>query len=439
MAKYLQLQRRDSAVLIQSAFRALHDRHMITEWKDHQEHELQRCDSATHIQAAYRGHQGRKEAEEQKLELERKNSAVQIQSAFRGYKGRELAENRRSEFEASEWQDIISVQAHCRRLVASLQIEKLESIRLAGVRRSVTELQSVFRANKIRHSLSIVRLQVEKEHDSAIRIQTMYRGHRARDEYRLKRDLALQIEREKQELLDEQNRQAARIQAHYRGHLGRKKADELRAEFARQREEDARIMDEAERIRREEEEENRRRLQHENDQAVKIQAAYRGRLGRAEFDRKRDDLALQFEENVTIVQSLVRLACETPKVQHLIDERDHEMNQVTKIQAMQRGRKGREKAKHRRIEKRKELEDEAMSKLEEEEDEVGSRPETPKAASPDLVVPESLPESSGRRSDSRGHVFHASVEEWGNDGEKHVVVKLDPDTENASGEPTLRQ
>ena len=276
---------------------------------DFDEERRRQEEAATKIQAGVRGLQTRKAMEARKAQVsemdkleqdKKRDAAVTLQAGYRGYKTRKEY-NERKTFS----------------------------------KRGDPERDSE-RKDSEAHDSDEDNL---KQNQAAIKIQSGYRGHRARQDVKARR----QEELDRKEKAKREDEAAVRIQAAYRGYNTRKA-------YASRREAKNLVND----LMTNENLENDLNNSKREQAAVKIQSGYRGYRSRKEYNTKRQNKEREEEEAASRIQAGI-LGYQTRKT--VADKKKTEENEkrdsaATRIQANYRGYKT-----------RKEIESKVMNQL----------------------------------------------------------------------------
>ena len=274
---------------------------------DFDEERRRQEEAATKIQAGVRGLQTRKAMEARKAQVsemdkleqdKKRDAAVTLQAGYRGYKTRKEY-NERKTFS----------------------------------KRGDPEKDSERKDSEEEHDSDEDNW---KQNQAAIKIQSGYRGHRARQDVKARRQEELyQKERAKRE-----DEAAVRIQAAYRGYNTRKA-------YASRREAKNLVND----LMTNENLENDLNNTKREQAAVKIQSGYRGYRSRREYNTKRQNKEREEEEAASRIQAGI-LGYQTRKT--VADKKENEKRDsaATRIQANYRGYKT-----------RKEIESKVMNQL----------------------------------------------------------------------------
>ena len=276
---------------------------------DFDEERRRQEEAATKIQAGIRGLQTRKAMEARKAQVsemdkleqdKKRDAAVTLQAGYRGYKTRKEY-NERKTFS----------------------------------KRGDPERDSE-RKDSEAHDSDEDNL---KQNQAAIKIQSGYRGHRARQDVKARR----QEELDRKEKVKREGEAAVRIQAAYRGYNTRKA-------YASRREAKNLVND----LMTNENLENDLNNTKREQAAVKIQSGYRGYRSRKEYNTKRQNKEREEEEAASRIQAGI-LGYQTRKT--VADKKKTEENEkrdsaATRIQANYRGYKT-----------RKEIESKVMNQL----------------------------------------------------------------------------
>ena len=276
---------------------------------DFDEERIRQEEAATKIQAGVRGLQTRKAMEARKAQVsemdkleqdKKRDAAVTLQAGYRGYKTRKEYNERKT---------------FSKRGDPEKDLERKDS-----------EEQDSDEDNL-------------KQNQAAIKIQSGYRGHRARQDVKARR----QEELDRKEKEKREDEAAVRIQAAYRGYNTRKA-------YASRREAKNLVND----LMANENLENDLNNTKREQAAVKIQSGYRGYRSRKEYNTKRQNKEREEEEAASRIQAGI-LGYQTRKT--VADKKEAVENEkrdsaATRIQANYRGYKT-----------RKEIESKVMNQL----------------------------------------------------------------------------
>ena len=273
---------------------------------DFDEERRRQEEAATKIQAGVRGLQTRKAMEARKAQVsemdkleqdKKRDAAVTLQAGYRGYKTRKEY-NERKTFS----------------------------------KRGDPEKDSERKDSEVHEPDE----DEGKQNQAAIKIQSGYRGHRARQDVKARR----QEELDRKEKAKREDEAAVRIQAAYRGYNTRKA-------YASRREAKNLVND----LMTNENLENDLNNTKREQAAVKIQSGYRGYRSRKEYNTKRQDKEREEEEAASRIQAGI-LGYQTRKT--VADKKENEKRDsaATRIQANYRGYKT-----------RKEIESKVMNQL----------------------------------------------------------------------------
>uniref|UniRef100_A0A7S1NCG6 Uncharacterized protein n=1 Tax=Eutreptiella gymnastica TaxID=73025 RepID=A0A7S1NCG6_9EUGL len=252
-------QERDSAIKIQCSYRRHIANNIVRQRRAEEALIIAEAEyaAALRIQSSYRGHMGRMEAhlrrkeealriaQEEALRAAEEAAALQIQAMYRGHTGREVARRKREALQAElrelEMREAaaLSVQSGWRgyqgRLAAQRRRAEIEA-ELAE-RRSEGSEDAEDLDGAERRSLTESELYMLTQDGAVLRIQSQYRGYRARSEvYGMRQERgAIRIQSRyrgyrvrRSQWERQQDMAAVMIQRQYRGHYSRDQVQRMR-------------------------------------------------------------------------------------------------------------------------------------------------------------------------------------------------------------------
>lgn len=250
-----------ATAVIQFSFQSVKTRKNHSLWLE--ERAKQRELAAVKVQSYYRGHLGRKKALNKRLMQKREKSAMRIQSVYRGYIGRKEAKKERhirdvhamaativnllvsrvihsctTEKDSSEHM-VAAVQGFHKRLKMINSLSDAAKLRLKERKILASVIQIVVRAKQRRDKV-MSKADAAKRNEAAKKIQSLYRGYKARKDIRTEWELLANIEPPGPMVVSARTRSGTRINIPVNGVLSEnsravllfhKKATELQAAF----------------------------------------------------------------------------------------------------------------------------------------------------------------------------------------------------------------